>query len=861
MRDVYYQSPGNPIQVDRLPKSRPEIEMPPPLKPLGARLAEVARTLITAIAVAVGAVLLYRLAGPSWLEPYDLLFAGLVILAAFIHTLVKGLQGWVCHPLVLLAILLLCLNARIPWIVQCLLLSASMGAFVYFFGSHWAHVCTAVARSLRLQWQRQLGAIAALGALLIAGLLLSDWLILKIAIVTLPVAALLTPGPKGLGTSRWQVIRDSLLSWITYEARPLPGLLQSPAGPVAYRRAMTVFAAVMTAIVLTRWDGSPLPALFRCAIEQHQSITQQLDSNGADIFERIRYGLLPWAIAVVVTGSLPVVIPCLLAIALATPILMEAAANRDQAKSVKGTQTLLADIRTSPDPREKDSIYLGRVVADGSPVLVPRKVFGEHAHVLGDTGSGKTALFLCPIMEQLATRGDCSVIVLDLKADTLELLATLQAAAETVWREKRLRIPIKTFSNQAGMATFAFNPLTQPFWPKLDLLTRTDILCAANGLTYGTDYGPYFYSTSNAAVSHRAYVTNPNVKSFKEFAECIGHVIFHPNKGQIHPEIRKAGVHVHEVMKRLAACEPLNVTESSGHTVDVVEQAIDLTQVFQQPQFIYGHLSATLSPSAAPEIARLFTYMLLAAATQTKRSCPVVLVIDEFQRMVAANLEYMLQLARSMGVSVILANQSMEDLKKSTTNHIPTIEANCRLRQWLSVSSTDDQDRLIHSSGETVDRAISRSVTTNSEGKTSKSYSETEQVVNRFCMNDVLRTNDHPFKSFLRISRGDGYAQYGGLPVIVESSYHISPEEYGRRKDFPWPEGSGTFVPRGDDGQNGSSEMQPTPTPSGPEWTEETIGNEDRPLSEDDQKAIKDLFEKFQAPAPSKAAPTRRRRK
>jgi hypothetical protein len=74
--------------------------------------------------------------------------------------------------------------------------------------------------------------------------------------------------------------------------------------------------------------------------------------------------------------------------------------------------------------------------------------------------------------------------------------------------------------------------------------------------------------------------------------------------------------------------------------------------------------------------------------------------------MVASNLEYMLQLARSMGVGVILANRGMADLKKSTTNLMPAIEANCRLRQWFSVSSSEDQQRLINARGLTFDRAV-----------------------------------------------------------------------------------------------------------------------------------------------------------
>ena len=159
-------------------------------------------------------------------------------------------------------------------------------------------------------------------------------------------------------------------------------------------------------------------------------------------------------------------------------------------------------------------------------------------------------------------------------------------------------------------------------------------------------------------------------------------------------------------MKRLAACEALNVTSATPHPPEVQENAIDLTRFFQEPNFLYCHLPSTLSPSGAPEIARLFTYLLLAASTQTERKCKVFLVIDEFQRMVANNLQYMLQLARSMGVGIVLANQSMQDLKQGGTNLIPAIEANCRLRQWFSVSSVEDQERLMQISGKTIDHSV-----------------------------------------------------------------------------------------------------------------------------------------------------------
>ena len=53
-------------------------------------------------------------------------------------------------------------------------------------------------------------------------------------------------------------------------------------------------------------------------------------------------------------------------------------------------------------------------------------------------------------------------------------------------------------------------------------------------------------------------------------------------------------------------------------------------------------------------------------------------MIDEFQRVAAHNVDAILQIARSMNVGVILANQSMLDLKRDDLIHV--VEANCRFR-------------------------------------------------------------------------------------------------------------------------------------------------------------------------------------
>lgn len=846
MRDVYYQSVGNPIQVDRLPHTRPDIELlAPGLSPVAMLQAMLSFVLIAAAAV-VGVYVFSGRHGVAWLEPFDLLFAWPTIIVCVGGSILIGRIPWSFSGPFMAAVGLLALNHRTSWGREVILVSGVVGVLIYAFGRHWITACftspvsRADAESLLEHCQPQLLMWAGVAGLLLAGLLWFGAVLFYAALLTLPLAVLLIPHPPGLSASRWHVIFRSLGSWFTYEASPIPGLYQGLFGSPLRRQGLTLLAIMLTAVALSRWTHSPLPRVLELGRTRNAAVTQQLDSRDAGIFERMRYNGFGVVLTLVISVALPIAIPMVLVVSATFPVMIEAAARREQATSNSPVSAVLDDISLSADLTERTSVYLGRVVADGSPVLVPRKIFNEHAHGLGDSGSGKTSLFLCPIIEQLARSGDCSLIVLDLKADSLELLASLQSAAEYVRQQRGLPMPLKCFSNQADKATFAFNPMAQPFWTNFDLLTRTDILCAACGLSYGADYGAGYFSSANAAILHHALKTFPEVASFSELADAIGEVLVSAKKRDLHPEIRKAGVHVHEVMKRLAACGPLNVTSTTDHAPAIVREAINLVPLFEEPQLMYFHLPATLSPSVAPEIARLANYMLLAAAAQTDRKVPVYLVIDEFQRMVASNLEYMLQLARSMGVGVILANQSLEDLKRSSTNLIPTVEANCRLRQWFAVSCSEDQERLMRGSGVTVDYLASRSQSIDSDGRSSESDSFREQVVNRFTMNDVLLTTDHQFRSFLRISRGAGYAQYGGMPVIIESEYHISPDEYQRRRTLPWPAADGMFVPR--EQVKRSTQVQPS-RPKKSQVTMEVIGDSpSAPLNDAELKSIEDLF-------------------
>ena len=860
MRDIYYQPVGNTMQMDRLPASRPAVEIMARQTSPAERRALVAMRLTVSVLLPWAVLSVYHMPGISILEPFDWIFATPLIVAVVLTAITTKTWRPLLTPAFLVSVFVICLNHRIHGSVQIGVIAASTVLIVMSYGGHMVAIMTVPpvprerAVSIRNAARLQLTILAAIMGLMVAAALRFNSSLPGIGILLLPLVAIFMPGPRGFKGNRFRICWQCVESWLSYESSAVPGILQSPAGDARQRTALTLFVAGIMGIVCARWLPIDFIELLRIDSEFVGASASTVGHRHHSWLSSFWFEQVPWIFRFLIVVVVPAAIPLTFIVSITMPVLLETAAEARAASAGNETESIVSDVRSSPDPVEKQSLYLGRIVADSSPVLVPRKIFSEHAHGLGDSGSGKTSLFLCPIIEQLVNSGDCSVIVLDLKADTHELLASLESAAQKVRDERGVNIPLKYFSNQPDRATFGFNPMTQPYWSNFDLLTRTDILCGANGLSYGSDYGQGYYSSANAAVLHQTLRMFPHVSNFRELAEGVGTVLTAAKKRDLHPEIRKAGVHVQEVIKRLAACDPLNVTHGTEYPQDVIDNSIDLTRVFQEPQLLYFHLSATLSPSGAPEIARLFTYMLLAAATQVERKHPVFVVVDEFQRMVASNLEYMLQLARSMGVGFILANQCMEDLKKSTTNLIPAIETNCRLRQWFSVSSREDQERLIRSSGETIDVAYGSSTSQSKDG-TRTSYSASEKVVNRFTLNDVLLTSDHPFRSILRISRGEGYAQYGGLPVILESQYHISAEEYGRRQKLTWPSLPGSYVPQ----VHATQSEDPSASDSrGPIWSQETIGQNDGPTVVVDDAEIDEFFDGLRQTLPPHPGPDRR---
>ena len=791
-RDSYYQDVGNPIRRDLLPARPLSLSFPAPEAQSLARALAAFRVIGSILAMDIlDSVVRLQSSSEDFssaraLAVFLVSLTVIVICVCLIRNPIARIGYFaigVMSSLVAALALFSGVSNRLLWIHAGVIAMA----YVWLFTKHWTERCTAspidqqTAKELRIRW-RQMVALRTplpLLAVVVAIALPNPTAPMSIAVLTVVSLMLLTlsfrPGA-----------RAAFNSWFTYNMsdKDAPGVLKCPVGGFGVRAVVIVASCFVIATCMR--DSFPSPFI------------------------------LPSLVAL----ALPSVF--------VNSVLEEANKYRRDGVTPDRWQTNVTSLRTSTNPIERESYYIASVLSDNSPVLLPRGGL-IHGHFLGDTGGGKTSLGLLPFIEQTIGFGDASVVVIDLKADKLELMATMVSAAERLQTEKGIELPLKYLSTRGDYSCFALNPMTQPFWSNLTSYQRTDLLTAAAGLQYGTEYGEAFYDSTNAAVINETFMRFPDVKTFRELAEKCNQVVTSAARGGLHAEVRKNGIHALEVLKRLGSFPPINVSEDGGFPEDVLDQAIDLADVFRQPQMMYFHLNSTLSPGAAPALARFVTFFLLAAANTVERNAPVYLVIDEFQRMAASNFEYMLQLARSMGVHIILANQSMEDLKNSKTDLIPTIEANCGFRQWFSVTSSEDRRRLIESSGLTVDYFTSSGVS-NSDRGSSTTTTVTEQLLPRISANDIALMSDHMQHSIVNIARGSGYARYGGLPFLCKSDFHISKDEYDQRQQMPWPSHrQGTFIPN----EWNDRPDEPSTPETGPSITTEVLGegNSDDPFS------------------------------
>jgi hypothetical protein len=69
-----------------------------------------------------------------------------------------------------------------------------------------------------------------------------------------------------------------------------------------------------------------------------------------------------------------------------------------------------------------------------------------------------------------------------------------------------------------------------------------------------------------------------------------------------------------------------------------------------------------------------------------------------------------------------------------------------------------------------------------------------EQERERYDRADLQAISSRRHSSLVRFTFGSGYTQFAGKSIAIKSPYHISFDEYLKRRDKPWPMDPGAFV-------------------------------------------------------------------
>ena len=429
--------------------------------------------------------------------------------------------------------------------------------------------------------------------------------------------------------------------------------------------------------------------------------------------------------------------------------------------------------------KESDHIYIGRELQFGAPVLLHRTLLSEHCYIVGDSGSGKTSLGIMPMLIQLVRSQETApIVILDLKGDSA-LFNT--AREEAALRGQEFRF----FTLEKDQPSNFFNPFRQ-----YERKFRTDIqvcqlLLDSLSLNHGEGYGRGYYSKRNRRLLLNAIEHASKPQTFEDLYNVIN-------------ELAKTEDYK-EAFELIATIEALTKYPQLGNAQSAdPEQTIHFPSVFAKRQLVYFWLPAAVESVSAREIAKLALFALLSAAIDRPRLDPTAprgpyyVFIDEFQRLAGENFKIILEQARSFGISAILANQSVSDLKTPDADLRPTVQTNTRVKFFFSIQDAAEARALSEISGEEI--VHRRSWSQNQDvtsflrlGPVGRTESVQEAVKPRLSIADIRRASDHPNQFAFFVSRGSGLSQFGGLPVVVSGGWPMSFETYRRRRDTHWP--------------------------------------------------------------------------
>jgi hypothetical protein len=289
------------------------------------------------------------------------------------------------------------------------------------------------------------------------------------------------------------------------------------------------------------------------------------------------------------------------------------------------------------------------------------------------------------------------------------------------------------------------------------------------------------------------------VESFVELHNLLQEV------SQLYEDDFKGGRHLGFLVENLAEFEQMNLFQTN-HPAHA--SAIRMSQAVQNKEVIYFYLVGAIDLVTVAEIGRLAIFALLNAVMAYKdatgKAPRVYCICDEAQCLIAQNIANVLAQARSHGLAMILAHQSMSQLNPPGGLDLRELVLSCTsIKQFFTARDLWLQDYISQMSGQT--RYYTASYDNEPDdflaGNVGPGFAAgtwnrppminiRESIGPRLMPHDIQAVSRDENTCLFSVDRGRGFSHFHGFfPMYVD--WPIDKVEYDRRlNEMPWPAGA-----------------------------------------------------------------------
>ncbi len=418
-------------------------------------------------------------------------------------------------------------------------------------------------------------------------------------------------------------------------------------------------------------------------------------------------------------------------------------------------------------------------------VTIPDIQRSQHLQILGMTGTGKTSGVFLPLIYQDALKNH-PVIILDAKGE-LSSIYQLNAMLASIGRSDDFLL----FSLAYKDISCTYNPL---FVGECDPQIVVDAFLSnyqddnsfyremSKTIFTNAFYILYSLGKPFTVLDIYAYLTKPSCYSFinKQITDKHG-------KGMTHLKLLEGLIerlkNQQNGLENVIAGFTNYLFAHQDSTLNDPDSDIVLTDAIRQRKIVYFQLPTNSYPIQAISIARMVQANLryissLIQTGQIPKNTLVSIIIDEYASFAEESFVEVLNKARSSGMMVTIAHQSLSDLKAISVTFMKRIDENTLNKIYLQQTDPELCELIAKSMGTYLKEEKTYRMTAGKFGNQIYSGESSNRVVNEFHFPPDKIKNLHKFGQGYFIYRGDNSQKCVNLGHFVDM-----PELQYKRKE------------------------------------------------------------------------------